>query len=264
HDHRFSSFSHNFKKTCPFTTNPHRHRLAATTTTANVECHKQVRSWRLLRTIVQLLIPSCYCTLVDPNDNQEGKSHHQIKPRTSSATTKSSSFTGTIFGFRRGKVNFCIQATNSKTINPIIIGLELTVPTEVLAREMRGGVLRIVLESNNNEGYDSHHDSSSFSLLTTPLWNMYCNGRRVGFAIKREPSKSELAALKVLTPVTEGAGIVNGEEINRDKSDHMMYLRASFKRIFGSFNSESFHLIDPRGIIGQELSISSFFRSSQK
>ncbi|KAG2316888.1 hypothetical protein Bca4012_067791 [Brassica carinata] len=248
-----------------FTTNPHRRRFAATTTTTTtaVDCHKQVHSWRLLRTIVQLVIPSCYCTLVDPNDNQEDKSHRQIKPRTSSATTNSSSFTGTIFGFRRGKVNFCIQATNTKTLNPIIVLLELTVPTELLAREMRGGVLRIALESNNSDGYDSHQDSSSFSLLTTPLWNMYCNGRKVGFAIKREPSKAELAALKVLTPVTEGAGVVNGEEINRAKSDHMMYLRASFKRVFGSFDSESFHLIDPRGIIGQELSIF-FFRSSRK
>lgn len=247
-----------------FTTIPHRHRLASTTTsaTAAVDCHKQVRSWRLLRTIVQLLIPSCYCTIIDPNDIQEDKlSHRQIKPRTSSASS-TSTFTGTIFGFRRGKVNFCIQATNSKTLNPIIVLLELTVPTKVLAREMRGGVLRIALESNNNDGYDSHEDSSS-SLLTTPLWNMYCNGRKVGFAIKREPSKAELAALKVLTPVAEGAGVVNGEEINREKSDHMMYLRASFKRVFGSFDSESFHLVDPRGIIGQELSIF-FFRSSRK
>ena len=148
-----------------FPTNPHRRRLAATTTTANVECHKQVRSWRLLRIIVQVLIPSCYCTLVEPNYNQEDKSHHQIKPQTSSATTQVSSFTGTIFGFRRGKVNFSIQATNSKTLNPTIILLELTVPTEVLAGEMRGGVLRIAFDSNNNEGYHSHHYSSYFSLL---------------------------------------------------------------------------------------------------
>ncbi|KAJ4878629.1 hypothetical protein Rs2_43647 [Raphanus sativus] len=246
-----------------FTTNPQRRRPTATTTTTAVDCHKQVRSWRLLHTIVQLLIPSCYCTLVDPDDNQQDKSRRQIKPRTSSATTNSSSFTGTIFGFRRGKVNFCIQATNTKTLNPVIVLLELTVPSEVLAREMRGGVLRIALESNNSDGYVSHEDFSSFSLLTTPLWNMYCNGRKVGFAIKREPSKAELAALKVLTPVTEGAGVVNGEEINRAKSDHMMYLRASFKRVLGSFDSESFHLIDPRGIIGQELSIF-FFRSSRK
>ncbi|XP_010463188.1 PREDICTED: protein MIZU-KUSSEI 1-like [Camelina sativa] len=251
-----------------FTTNPHRRRLASTTTSATVavDCHQQVRSWRLLRTIVQLLLPSCYCTIVDPSDIQEDKSSHRhIKPRTSSAssTTTNSTFTGTIFGFRRGKVNFCIQATNSKTLNPIIVLLELTVPTKVLAREMRGGVLRIALESNNDDGYVSHEDFSSTSLLTTPLWNMFCNGRKVGFAIKREPSKAELAALKVLTPVAEGAGVVNGEEINRDKSDHMMYLRASFKRVFGSFDSESFHLVDPRGIIGQELSIF-FFRSSKK
>ncbi|KFK28214.1 hypothetical protein AALP_AA8G487600 [Arabis alpina] len=211
-----------------FTTNPHRRSLTTTTATAAVDCHKQVRSWRFLRNIVQLLLPSCYCTLVDPNDIQEDKPHRQIKPRTSSATSNSSTFTGTIFGFRR-------------------------------AREMQGGVLRIALESNNNDN-DSHQDSS---LLTTPLWNMYCNGRKVGFAIKREPSKAELAALKILTPVAEGAGVVNGEEINRDKSDHMMYLRASFKRVFGSFDSESFHLIDPRGVIGQELSIF-FIRSSRK
>ncbi|KAL1196394.1 Protein MIZU-KUSSEI 1 [Cardamine amara subsp. amara] len=251
-----------------FITTPHRRRLTRTPTTAttSVDCHKQARSWRLLRTIVQLLLPSCSCTIVDPNDYQEDKSHRQIKPRTSSASTTSSNsttFTGTIFGFRRGKVNFCIQATNSKTLNPIIVLLELTVPTEVLAREMQGGVLRIALEANNNDGYDHSHEDSSSSLLTTPLWNMYCNGRNVGFAIKREPSKAELAALKVLTPVAEGAGVVNGEEINRDKSDHMMYLRASFKRVVGSFDSESFHLIDPHGIIGQELSIF-FFRSSKK
>ncbi|CAN8251531.1 unnamed protein product [Cochlearia groenlandica] len=244
-----------------FTTNPHRLRLAATTT-ATIDCHKQVRSWRLFRTIVQLLTPSCYCTLVDPN---EDKSHRHNRPRTSSAsstttTNSSSSFTGTIFSFRRGKVNFCIQATNSKTVEPIIVLLELTVPSDILAREMQGGVLRIALESNNNEEY---YDQDSSSLLTTPLWNMFCNGRKVGFAIKREPSKAELAALKVLTLVDEGAGVVNGEEINRDKSDHMMYLRASFKRVFGSFDSESFHLIDPHGIIGQELSIF-FFRSSRK
>uniref|UniRef100_A0A0D3CNJ2 Uncharacterized protein n=1 Tax=Brassica oleracea var. oleracea TaxID=109376 RepID=A0A0D3CNJ2_BRAOL len=82
-------------------------------------------------------------------------------------------------------------------------------------------------------------------------------------SVVEERQPRQLAALKVLTPVTEGAGVVNGEEINRDKSGHMMYLRASFKRVFGSFNSESFHLIDPRGIIGQELSIF-FFRSSHK
>ncbi|XP_010548823.1 PREDICTED: protein MIZU-KUSSEI 1 [Tarenaya hassleriana] len=235
------------------TTTGRRHRFTAATagtdSTTAVDCHKQVRSWRVLRTIVQLLLPSCYCTFVEPNPHDSRKQTSRKRNSHRNAAT----FTGTIFGFRRGKVNFCIQATSVGTLNPIIVLLELAVPTEVLAQEMRGGVLRIALESNNTY-WDNGNDESLSHLLSTPLWNMYCNGRKVGFAIKREPSKAELAALNVLSSVTEGAGVINADE-----KDHVMYLRASFERVFGSSDSESFHLIDPHGIIGQELSIF-FFR----
>ena len=45
-----------------------------------------------------------------------------------------------------------------------------------------------------------------------------------------------------------------------EEDDQLMYLRASFKRVRGSDNCESFHLIDPEGDIDQELSVF-FFRS---
>ncbi|XP_010429167.1 PREDICTED: protein MIZU-KUSSEI 1-like [Camelina sativa] len=217
------------------------------TVVTTVDCQKQVRSWRLLRSFIQLLIPTCNCTLVQEleqeNPSLRGKKlYNDIKSRTSSfrssSSLSSSTVTGTIFGYRKGKINFCIQTPRKSTSLDLL--LELAVPTTVLAREMRGGALRIVLERNNEED--------------SPFWNMYCNGKKVGYARKRCPSKDDLAALDALSKVVVGAGVVTGKELGRF-DDELMYLRASFRRVSGSKESEAFHLIDPAGNIGQELSI---------
>ena len=219
-----------------------------------VDCQNQVQSWRLLRSIIKLLIPTCNSTLVQElekeNPNLRSKNfYNDIKSRTSSfrssSSLSSSTVTGTIFGYRKGKINFCIQ-TPRKSTNPELL-LELAVPTTVLAREMRGGELRIVLERNNQE-------EEGDSVSSRPFWNMYCNGKRVGYARKRSPSKDDMAALTALSKVVVGAGLVTGKELGRF-DDELMYLRASFRRVCGSKESESFHLIDPAGNIGQELSI---------
>lgn len=224
------------------------------TVVTTVDCQKQVRSWHLLRSFIKLLIPTCNCTLVQEleqdNPNLRGKKlYNDIKSRTSSfrssSSFSSSTVTGTIFGYRKGKINFCIQ-TPRKSRNLDLL-LELAVPTTVLAREMRGGALRIVLERNNEQQEDD-------SVLSAPFWNMYCNGKRVGYARKRCPSKDDVAALTALSKVVVGAGVVTGKELGRF-DDELMYLRASFRRVYGSKESESFHLIDPAGNIGQELSI---------
>ncbi|CAH2061514.1 unnamed protein product [Thlaspi arvense] len=222
------------------------------TVVATVDCQKQVQSWRLLRSVIKLLIPTCNSTLVQELEQEKPtlsgkKLYDDIKSRTSSfrssSSLSSSTVTGTIFGYRKGKINFCIQ-TPRKSTNPELL-LELAVPTTVLAREMRGGALRIVLERNNQE---------EDTVLKTPFWNMYCNGKRVGYARKRRPSKDDVSALTALSTVVVGAGVVTGKELGRF-DDELMYLRASFRRVCGSKESESFHLIDPAGNIGQELSI---------
>ncbi|KAJ1405330.1 Protein MIZU-KUSSEI 1-like, plant [Sesbania bispinosa] len=215
-----------------------------------VDCHKQVRSWRLLRSFMELLIPTCNCaTTIIEEDHEEVISDtcHKI----SSSKCGSSLITGTIFGYRRGKVSFCIQA-NANSTNPILL-LELAVPTSILAKEMRGGTLRISLESS------SGNNNNSSSLLSTPVWTMYCNGRKVGYAVKRRPSNMDYEALRLMRSVVVGTGVMKCKEEEED--DQVMYLRGNFQRVRGSSECESFHLIDPEGDIDQELSIF-FFRSS--
>ncbi|KAJ4850495.1 hypothetical protein Tsubulata_011957 [Turnera subulata] len=219
-----------------------------------VDCQKQVRSWRLLRSLIELLIPTCHSTSIQEQQEHTLQDYHYLyhpyKPTLiSSSTTK---VTGTIFGFRRGKASLCIQ-THSKSI----LLLELTVSTTILAREMLGGVLRIALESTNH-GCGQEKPSS---LLSTPVWSMYFNGRRVGYAVKRRPSKSDMDALRLMSSVATGAGIISGKELGRH-DDELMYLRAKFETVSGSRpEAASFHLIDPNGSIDQELSIF-FFRST--
>ncbi|KAF5451489.1 hypothetical protein F2P56_026595 [Juglans regia] len=234
----------------------------------SVDCQKQVRSWRFLRSLLELLIPTCNCTtFVEDQDHikQEEEDYFHRRPIRSYQTTapptfistSSTTIIGTIFGYRRGKVRLCIQtSTSNSIINPVVLLLELAVPTTTLAREMRGGILRIALECATPPGYSTAGGGVSGSLLSMPLWTMYCNGRKVGYAVKRQPSEADMEALRLLSEVVVGAGIISGKELNREDDDEVLYLRANFERVFGSANSESFHLIDPDGSnIGQELSI---------
>lgn len=225
-----------------------------------VDCHKQVRSWRFLRSLTELLIPSCKtCTFIDEQDPEStSQTSYYDNPQPSLfSTTNNNIITGTIFGYRRGKVSFCIQTNSKSTSNPILL-LELAIPTTVLAREMRGGFVRIALECAT-PGYTSSGSGNCYSLLSMPVWTMYCNGRKAGYAMKRRPSKPDLDALRLMSSMVAGAGIITGKELNRvddDDDDQLMYLRGNFERVYGSSgNSESFHLIDPDGCMGQELSI---------
>lgn len=157
-----------------------------------VDCQKQVRSWRLLRSLIELLIPTCNCTFIEEN---EEKYWQPIPMMSSAAAPTTATVTGTIFGCRRGKVRFCIQS-NPKSTTPILL-LELAIPTTTLAREMKGGLIRIALECSG---------SGSGGLLSMPVWNMYCNGRKAGFAVKRRPSKTEIEVLQKMESVVVGAG----------------------------------------------------------
>ncbi|EYU30961.1 hypothetical protein MIMGU_mgv1a018910mg [Erythranthe guttata] len=199
-----------------------------TTTITTVDCQKQVHSWRLLRSIARLLLPTCNCTTSQEN-NQEASLLKKYKKyssvSSSTTTTTTATITGTLFG---GSIRFAFECKANNNINNNN-------------------------NNNNNNDIDYYYSSSSSSsspLLAMPLWTMYFNGKKIGFAVKKKPSTADNEVLKKIEKIGVGAGITRVE-------DDVMYLRGKFERFHGSANSESFHLIDNddgNDNIGQELS----------
>nr|GMD78232.1 protein MIZU-KUSSEI 1-like [Ipomoea batatas] len=147
--------------------------LAATnisTGVATVDCQKQVRSWRLLRAIMEFRIPNCNCIFFEEDTDDENSSqasdNYQRRQQPPYISSSSTTITITLFGYRYEKVRFCIQ-TNSKSSADadaaLLLLFELAVSTTTLAREMHGGVLRIALESKRK-----------------CLWERLFSGRRCG------------------------------------------------------------------------------------
>lgn len=213
-------------------------------TATSVDCGREVRFRRSFRSLVECMVPCCG---FQPSDSlsSDAESVH--------GSSSSTNVTGTFFGYRKGRVSFCLQ--DDTRSSPLLL-LEFAVPTAYLAREMQYGLLRIALECDRQKEIRSM--SSSCSLFNVPVWSMYCNGRKVGFAIRRQMTVSDATVLKQMQTVSVGAGVLpatpNKPEVDGDGGD-LMYLRASFERVIGSPDSESFHMINPVGSSGQELSI---------
>ncbi|KAG2252850.1 hypothetical protein Bca4012_100457 [Brassica carinata] len=199
----------------------------------NVDCAREVRLRRTLRSLIECLIPYC-CTYQSPPSDQDDT----VSSSSSSSDKTGAVITGTFFGHRHGHVSFCLQDDTHPLSRPPLLLLELAVPTAALAREMEEGFLRIALRSKSNR---------RSNILDVPVWSMYCNGRKVGFAVKREVTENDVVFLRLMKSVSVGAGVVpNGETL---------YLRAKFERVTGSSDSDAFHMVNPEGSYGQELSI---------
>ncbi|XP_039143132.1 protein MIZU-KUSSEI 1-like [Dioscorea cayenensis subsp. rotundata] len=151
--------------------------------------------------------------------------------------------TGTIFGRRRGHVKLAFQADQRSS--PAIL-VELAKPTSALVREMASGMVRIALEAEKAV-------ASTGRLLDQPLWQAYCNGRKCGYAVRRECGASDWKVLKAIEPVTMGAGVLPAE--GDEPEGEMMFMRARFERVVGSRDSEAFYMMNPDGNSGAELSV---------
>ncbi|KAF5193025.1 Mizu-kussei [Thalictrum thalictroides] len=149
----------------------------------------------------------------------------------------------TLFGYRRGHVNFAFQDDpNSYTA----FFIELPIPTSSLIREMASGLVRIALECDKVE-------TKGVKLLEEALWRTYCNGKKCGIAIRQDVGTEELKVLKAVGPISMGAGVLPG---SGSKSDgELMYMRAKFERVVGSKHTEAFYMMNPDGTGGPELSI---------
>ncbi|MCL7050585.1 hypothetical protein MKW94_016512 [Papaver nudicaule] len=159
---------------------------------------------------------------------------------------------GTLFGYRRGHVHFAFQ-DDSKS-NPAFL-IELATPTSGLVREMASGLVRIALECDKNkvENKKGGTNNHSVKLLEEPLWRTYCNGKKCGFAMRRECGPEEMKVLKAVEPISMGAGVLPGSASGSE--GELMYMRAKFERVIGSRDSEAFYMMNPDGNGGPELSL---------
>ncbi|XP_055826625.1 protein MIZU-KUSSEI 1 [Solanum dulcamara] len=154
---------------------------------------------------------------------------------------------GTLFGHRRGHVHFAFQKDSSS--QPAFL-IELATPISGLVREMASGLVRIALECDKEE------EKKVSRLIDEPVWRTYCNGKKCGFATRREIGAKEVQILKAVEPISMGAGVLpgNGEEESAD-SGEIMYMRAKFERVIGSRDSEAFYMMNPDSNGAPELSI---------
>ena len=152
--------------------------------------------------------------------------------------------TGTLFGHRKGRVSLVIQQS-SKCL-PILL-LELAIPTGKLLQELGLGLVRIALECEKRA-------EEKIKLRDEPLWNLYCNGRKMGYAVKREANEEDLNVMQMLHAVSMGAGVLPSETI--DPADgELTYMRTHFQRVIGSKDSETYYMMNPDSNTGPELSI---------
>ncbi|XP_057775364.1 protein MIZU-KUSSEI 1 [Salvia miltiorrhiza] len=154
--------------------------------------------------------------------------------------------TGTLFGYRKGRVSFSIQE-NPRTLPTAVV--ELAMQTHVLQREMGVGMVRIALEC------EKRPEKAAEELLDEPLWTMFCNGKKSGYAVKREASEDDLQVMELLRAVSMGAGVLPGRSESEGPDGEMAYMRAHFDRVVGSHDSETLYMVSPDGNTGPELSI---------
>ncbi|KAK6788612.1 hypothetical protein RDI58_012410 [Solanum bulbocastanum] len=153
---------------------------------------------------------------------------------------------GTLFGYRRGHVHFAFQ--EDPKLGPAFF-VEMATPTSHLVREMASGLVRIALESDKRTG------KKGVKLLEEPIWRTYCNGRKCGYAMKRECGPDEWKILNSIGPVSMGAGVLPSDGDGIGLEGELMYMRAKFERVVGSKDSEAFYMMNPDGHGGPELSL---------
>lgn len=156
---------------------------------------------------------------------------------------KDNSTTATIFGHRKGRVSLAIQ---EDPYSMPVFFIELPMHTNALNKEMASDMVRIALESETK----THRKK----LLEEFVWGVYCNGRKVGYSIRRKQMNEEEAnVMQHLRGVSMGAGVIPSSEQSGD--GEVTYMRARFERVVGSKDSEAFYMINPDDAQGPELSI---------
>ncbi|KAL2537649.1 hypothetical protein Fot_19040 [Forsythia ovata] len=117
---------------------------------------------------------------------------------------------------------------------------------------MASGLVRIALEC------DREPEKKSMRLLEESLWRTYCNGKKYGYATRRECGEKDRKILKAVEPISMGAGVLpaeNNGDFGAESDGEIMYMRAKFERVLGSRDSEAFYMMNPDNNGAPELSV---------
>ncbi|KAM1049266.1 hypothetical protein PS2_028104 [Malus domestica] len=193
---------------------------------------KLFRRFRAVFRSFPIISPSCKIP-VSLHGNRIGDGHLHGGTR----------MTGTLFGCRKARVNLVIQ--ESPRCLPMLV-LELGIPTGKLLQDMGMGLVRIALECEKKPGQKT-------KVVDEPIWVLYCNGKKSGYGVRREPTEDDLSVMQVLHAVSMGAGVLPNETELPDGD--LMYMRAQFERVVGSRDSETYYMMNPDGNNGPELSV---------
>ncbi|XP_065875092.1 protein MIZU-KUSSEI 1 [Euphorbia lathyris] len=167
-------------------------------------------------------------------------------PESLNRATSGSKVTGTLYGYRKGKVRLSVQE-NPKFFPFLII--ELPLQTSVLQKELGSGLVRIAMECEKKAEKDK------VRLLDETIWNMFCNGKKNGYGVKKEAAEEDLKVMELLRAVSTGIGVLPANPDIDGPDDEYIYIRSNFERIVGSKDSETFYMINPEANSGPELSI---------
>ncbi|KAM7279140.1 hypothetical protein ACFE04_006274 [Oxalis oulophora] len=158
---------------------------------------------------------------------------------------------GTLFGNKRGHVQLSFQKNPN---SPPSFLIELATPINGLVKEMASGLVRIALECDKvNNHFNKKTTTVTKKLLDEPAWRTYCNGKKCGFATRKECGDKEWKVLKAVEPISMGAGVLPASV--EDDGGEVMYMRAKFERIVGSRDSEAFYMMNPDSNGTPELSV---------
>ncbi|XP_021736634.1 protein MIZU-KUSSEI 1-like [Chenopodium quinoa] len=197
--------------------------------------HKEAKTVRVLRSMIRSfpIISPKHCRLPDINFLSNGTSNR---------------VTGTLFGYKKGKMNFSLQ--QSTKCLPTLV-LDLPIQTHVLQKDMSVGMVRIALECEKKD------EKERKGLLEEPIWDMFCNGKKFGYAVKRDANEMDLSIMEVLKVITMGVGVLPSSEFcdGDDPDDELAYIRANFDYVVGSKDSETLYMLCPEGNIVLDLSI---------
>jgi len=237
--------------TAPPSSNKRRRRGAAGAARSSL---RAIRAVRALFRSLPILAPACRLPGVIPRHGggprgHDGGHHIGVASRT----------TGTLFGHRRARVTLAVQETPGSV--PVLL-LELAMQTGRFMQEMGAEHLRVALECEKKPP-GAGAGIGRTRLLDEPLWTAYVNGRKIGYAVRREPTEGDLTVLQLLRTVSAGAGVLPADVVGGggsgapegQEAGDLAYMRAHFDRVVGSRDSESFYMLNPDGNNGPELSI---------